>query len=63
MIGPESRDGGAKPVGTLLNEVSNISQLIRLEVHGVPEELAKLRDPLSRLAPTYFTLEYGIRRP
>jgi hypothetical protein len=49
-------------VGALLNEVFKISQITRLEVHGVAEELAKLTEPLSTLAPTYFTLEYGIRR-
>lgn len=45
-----------------LNEALKISQLSRLEVHGVAEELAKLTEPLSHLAPTYFTLEYGMRR-
>jgi len=49
-------------VGALLNEVFKIAQVTRLEVHGIAEELAKLREPLSTLAPTYFTLEYGIRR-
>jgi hypothetical protein len=49
-------------VGELLNEVFKISEITRLEVHGVAEELAKLTEPLSTLAPTYFTLEYGIRR-
>ena len=48
-------------VGALLNEVFKIAQVTRLEVHGVAEELAKLREPLSPLGPTYFTLEYGIR--
>ena len=50
-------------VGALLNEVLKIAHLTRLEVHGMAEELAKLTEPLSALAPTYFTLEYGIRRP
>jgi hypothetical protein len=49
-------------IGTLLNEVLKIAQITRLEVHGPSEELAKLVEPLSSLAPTYFTLEYGIRR-
>jgi quinol monooxygenase YgiN len=49
-------------VGSLLNEALKIAQVTRLEVHGIPEELAKLTEPLSPLAPTYFTLEYGIRR-
>ncbi len=49
-------------VGSLLQEALKISQLTRLEIHGVEEELAKLRKPLAELNPTYFTLEYGIRR-
>jgi len=49
-------------VGALLNEALRIAQVTRLEVHGLAEELAKLTEPLSRLAPIYFTLEYGIRR-
>ncbi len=50
-------------VGALLKEVSKIAKVTRLEVHAIAEELAKLTEPLSALAPTYFTLEYGIRRP
>src|SRR5438270_8435594 len=49
-------------VGDLLKEVFKIAQVTRLEIHGIAEELAKLREPLSTLDPTYFTLEYGIRR-
>lgn len=49
-------------VGALLKQVLKIAQLTRLEVHGIAEELTKLNEPLSALAPTYFTLEYGMRR-
>ena len=49
-------------VDAVLNEALKISQISRLEIHGVAEELAKLKEPLAALAPTYFTLEYGIRR-
>jgi hypothetical protein len=49
-------------VGPLLGEALKIASLTRLELHGVEEELAKLRGPLADLNPTYFTLEYGIRR-
>ena len=48
-------------VGALLKETFKIAQVTRLEVHGIAEELTKLKKPLSTLAPTYFTLEYGIR--
>ena len=40
-------------VGALLNEVFKIAQVTRLEVHGGGEELAKLKEPLSTLAPAF----------
>jgi len=49
-------------VGALLSEALKISVLTRLEIHGLEEELAKLRKPLAQLNPAYFTLEYGFRR-
>jgi quinol monooxygenase YgiN len=49
-------------VGSLLEAVVKIAKITRLEIHGVEEELAKLREPLTKLSPTYFALEYGIRR-
>ena len=49
-------------VGALLAEALKIADIIRLEIHGPEEELAKLRDPLSDLNPQFFSLEYGFRR-
>jgi quinol monooxygenase YgiN len=49
-------------VGAVLEAALQIAKISRLEVHGVEEELVKLREPLAKLNPTYFTLEYGIRR-
>jgi quinol monooxygenase YgiN len=49
-------------VGSLLEEALKISELTRLEVHGLEEEIAKLREPLADLKPQFFTLEYGFRR-
>jgi quinol monooxygenase YgiN len=49
-------------VETLLDQALKISDLSRLEIHGVEQELTKLREPLSNLNPSYFTLEYGFRR-
>ena len=49
-------------VRALLDQALRLAEVTRLEVHGTAEELSKLREPLSPLAPTYFTLEYGIRR-
>jgi len=49
-------------VGALLEEALKIAEVTRLEVHGPDAELAKLREPLARLKPQFFTLEYGFRR-
>lgn len=49
-------------VGALLEEALSFSKLTKLEIHGPAEELAKLREPLAKLNPTFFVLEYGFRR-
>lgn len=49
-------------VGALLGEALKIADLIRLEVHGPEQELAKLREPLAGLNPRFFVLECGFRR-
>jgi quinol monooxygenase YgiN len=49
-------------VGALLQEALKIAKVLRLEVHGPADELAKLRGPLAALKPQFFTLEYGFRR-
>ncbi|MCM8540660.1 MAG: hypothetical protein NE328_10325 [Lentisphaeraceae bacterium] len=48
-------------VGALLEEALKISELLKLEIHGPEEELAKVREPLKALSPQYFVLEYGFR--
>ena len=49
-------------MGPLLAESLKIAAVVRLELHGIEEELAKLRGPLAAFNATYFALEYGIRR-
>lgn len=49
-------------VGALLQAALEISDLVRLEIHGPAEELEALRGPLADLKPQFFTLEYGFRR-
>ena len=49
-------------IGELLQQALNISELLRLEIHGPVEELDKLRLPLEALNPDYFILEYGFRK-
>lgn len=49
-------------VGELLGKALEIVDLVRLEVHGPAEELAKLKEPMKDLPVEYYTLEYGFRR-
>jgi len=49
-------------VGALLTELLNMTDLIRLEIHGAESELTKLRGPLAQMNPQYFVLECGFRR-
>ena len=49
-------------VGELLGEALKVADIIRLEVHGPEQELAKLREPLAGLNPRFFVLECGFRR-
>jgi hypothetical protein len=49
-------------VGPLLKDGMEIAQITRFEVHGVDEELSRLKEPLSKLNPKWFTLRYGTRR-
>lgn len=45
----------------LLGEALQLSNLLRVEVHGPAHELALLRQPLAALEPTFFVLESGFR--
>ena len=49
-------------VGPLLEQALKLAEIIRLEVHGPEAELAKLRAPLAKLKPEFFTLTVGFRR-
>lgn len=49
-------------VGELLGEALKLAKIVRLEVHAPGGEIEKLREPMSSLAPQFFTLEEGIRR-
>ena len=49
-------------IGPILQELLKIAEISRLEVHGPADEIAKLREPMAGLNPTFFTLEYGFRR-
>jgi quinol monooxygenase YgiN len=49
-------------VGELVAEALKISSLIRLELHGPADELARMREPLAALSPAMFAVECGVRR-
>ena len=49
-------------VGALVQEALTIATIAKLEVHAPAAELAKLREPLAGLGPTFFTVEGGLRR-
>lgn len=50
-------------VGELLGKFLELSDLIRLEVHGPVEEIDKLRAPLAALNPDLFIWETGLEIP
>lgn len=49
-------------VGATLQEALKLAQITRLEVHAPPAELEKLRAPLAKLNPQWFSVELGFRR-
>ena len=49
-------------VGPVFQEMFKVAEITRLEVHGPADEIAKMREPMAGLNPTFFTLEYGFRR-
>lgn len=49
-------------VESLLDELPKAGEMKRFEIHGPEEELATLREPLAKLNPVFFVLEYGFRR-
>lgn len=49
-------------VDGLLKQALAIASLDLLEIHGPAAELEQLKEPLSGLNPTYFTMETGFRR-
>jgi quinol monooxygenase YgiN len=49
-------------IGPLLEQILQVADLTRLEVHGPADELDQLYSPLADLDPQYFTLECGFRR-
>jgi len=49
-------------VGAILDKMLTVSDVARLEIHGPADELAKLKEPLAKFNPTWFTYECGVKR-
>lgn len=49
-------------VGALLDRMLTLSEVTRLEIHGPASELEKLKAPLGKFNPTWFTYECGMMR-
>ena len=49
-------------VSALLTEMLKVADLTRVEVHGPAQELEKLKRPLARLNPAWFTLEARVTK-
>lgn len=48
-------------VGAILGEALKIAEIVRLEIAGPEEELAKLRGLLAAFKPQFLVLEFGFR--
>ncbi len=49
-------------VGALLEQLLTMADLLRLEIHGPADELAKMKEPLAAHNPAWFTLECRVER-
>ena len=45
----------------LIGEALDMSELLRVEVHGPEAELVKLKEPLAELNPDYFSFHSGVK--
>ena len=49
-------------VGEILAEMMQVSDVIRLEIHGPAAELEKLKAPLAEYKPEWFVYEAGLAK-
>lgn len=61
-VGAEGALAHLDNVGEMLQEALGMSELIRLEIHGSPEELDKMREPLADLNPDWFVFNCGVTK-
>lgn len=61
-VGGEGALAHLENVGDLLEKALQISELVRLEVHGAATELDKMREALKGLPVQWFVLETGLEK-
>jgi quinol monooxygenase YgiN len=61
-VGAEGLFAHLKLVEAELGEFLKLVDVLRVEVHGSAEDLAKLKEPLSGLNPQWFVFECGVFR-
>jgi len=49
-------------VGSQLQELLQLAEVVRVEVHGAAPELDKLKGPLAPLNPGWFVFRCGVNR-
>lgn len=59
-VGAEGILAHLENVGELIGKFLELSELIRLEVHGPAGEIDKLRAPMASLNPSFFIREMGL---
>jgi hypothetical protein len=52
----------AANAGPLLEQLTGVSTLVRMEICGPAAEIDKLREPMGFLNPTFLVLESGFRK-
>ena len=50
------------PLAPVLTEFLKLAHVLRVEVHGPPEELTKLKEPLAPLNPQWFEFYAGVNK-
>lgn len=61
-VGAEGALAHLDNVGELLGQMLKLADLVRLEIQGPPDELAKLKGPLGHLHPDWFNTLCGVAR-
>ncbi len=62
-VGAEGILAHLENVGDLIAKFLELSEMIRLEVHGPEAEIEKLRAPLAELKPDFYIWETGLEIP